>query len=252
MMDDELKSKVQKNVKEKIAISNIRKEVCMENKRNRKIMYVVLSSCAMFVLCAGILISKTPLEQSNDGTKQAKVENSSKTDKALKTEIYINEKNVEEDYRIDAQLKKFDAKEINVDLRFAIEAKLPNDFEKNYSVTGIYVKGKNSKQYDELQNYEFYYSNKSETRSITLGLGFKDKKPLRDYLFLEVEKKSRIGDVELEITKYEDSYLVIFSHKDVNYDIETRGINETELLEFLTSLISNSKSYEQMTAKDMD
>lgn len=250
MMDDELKSKVQKNVKEKIAISNIRKEVCMENKRNRKIMYIVLSSCAMFVLCAGILISKTPLKQSNDGTKQAKVEDLSKTDKALKTEIYINEKNATEGIlNIDAQFKKIDAKEANVDLRFAIEAKLPNDFENNYSVTGVYVKGKNSKEYDELQNYEFYYSNKSKTRSIVLGVGFKDKKPSRDYLFLNVEKKSKIGDVELEITKYEDSYLVIFSHKDVNYDIETKGITQTELVEFLTSLISNSKSYEQMIAK---
>lgn len=251
MNNDELKNRIQKNVKEKIAISNIKKEVCMENKRNRKFIYTVLSSCAMFALCAGILISKTPLMQNNNILKQAKVEDLSEANRALKTEIYINEKDIQRDFSIDAQSKKIDAKELNVDLRFTIEAKLPSDFEQNYSVTGIYVKGERSKKYDELQSYEFNYYNKDKTRNITLGLGFKDKKPLRDYHFLDVDKKSKIGDVELEITKYKDSYLVIFSHKEVNYDIETNGITQDELIAFLTSLITNSKSYEQMVANDM-
>lgn len=44
-----------------------------------------------------------------------------------------------------------DAQECVVDLRNAmVNAKVPNDFEENYSVVGIHVKGENSKKYDVL------------------------------------------------------------------------------------------------------
>lgn len=220
----------------------------MNKGKNRKIVYSVLASCAMLALCMGIVITKVPLGQDGNMLLQAKVEKEdlSKEKEMLKTEIYINKGEMLKDFAINAEVRKIDAQVINVDLRFAIEATLPSDFEENYSVVGIHVKGDNSKKYDVLQNYEFRYKNKAETRTITLGVGFKDKKPIRDYHFLEVAKKSKIGEVELEITQYEDSYLVIFSYKDVNYDIETNGITQEELVEFLTSLISNSKSYEQM------
>ena len=181
-------------------------------------------------------------------------ENLSKEKETLKTKININKLDEKTlvDYAIDAQTRKIDAKEYMEDLKFAIEAKLPDDFEENFSAVGIYIKGENSKKYDVLQNYEIRYKNKSETRTIILGIGFKDRKPIRDYYFADVKKISKIGEVELKITQYEDSYLAIFSYKDMNYDIETRGITQEELVEFLTSLISNSKSYEQIIVKDED
>lgn len=251
MEKNKLKRNIQKNVKESIAISNWKEEMHMNKGINRKIVYGVLASCAIFVLGIGI-ITTVPFGQNGETLLQAKIEKEdlSKEKETIKTEIYINKGEAKKDYAINAQTRKIDAQERMEDLRFAIEAKLPSDFEKNYSVVGIYVKGENSTKYDELQNYEFYYKNKSETRTITLAFGFKEKKPARDYYFGNVEKTSKIGDVELQITQYEDSYLVIFSYKDINYDIETRGITQEELVEFLTSLISNSKSYEQMTAKD--
>ena len=228
----------------------------MKNRKNKKIIYGVLGSCAMLILGIGIITIQLPFGQNNETLLQAKMEKDdlSKEMETLKTEININkldEKALVE-YVIDAQMRKIDAKESMVDLSFAIEAKLPKDFEENCSVVGIYVKGENPKKYDVLQNYEFRYKNKAETRIITLGIGFRERKPMRDYYFADVKKVSKIGDVELKITQYEDSYLVIFSDKAVNYDIETRGITQDELIEFLTSLISNSKSYEQITAKEED
>lgn len=228
----------------------------MKNRKNKKIVYGVLASCAMLVLGIGIITTQVPFGENGETLLQAKVEkeNLSKEKETLKTKININKLDEKAlvDYAIDAQTRKIDATECMVDLRFAIEAKLPDDFEENSSVVGIYVKGENPKKYDVLQNYEFRYKNKSATRSITLGLGFKDRKPIRDYYFADVKKISKIGDVELKITQYEDSYLAIFSYKDINYDIETKGITQDELVEFLTSLINNSKSYEQITAKDED
>lgn len=253
---DKLKQNIQKNVREDIAISKWKEEMQMKNRKNKKIVYGVLASCAMFMLGIGIITTQVPFGENGETLLQAKVEkeNLSKEKETLKTKININKLDEKAlvDYAIDAQTRKVDAKECMVDLRFAIEAKLPDDFEENSSVVGIYVKGEDPKKYEVLQNYEFRYKNKSETRTITLGLGFKDRKPIRDYYFADVKKISKIGDVELKITQYKDSYLAIFSYKDMNYDIETKGITQDELVEFLTSLINNSKSYEQITAKDAD
>ena len=228
----------------------------MKNKKNKKIVYGVLASCAMFILGIGMITTQMPFGENGETLLQAKIgkEDLSTEKEVLKTQININKLDEKTlvDYAIDAQTRKIDAQEYVEDLKFAIEVKLPEDFEENFSVIGIYVKGENPKKYDVLQNYEFRYKNKSETRTITLGVGFKDRKPIRDYYFADVKKISKIGDVELKITQYKDSYLAIFSYKDINYDIETRGITQEELVEFLTSLISNSKSYEQITAKDAD
>ena len=256
MKENELKQRIQKSVKENIAISNWKEEIHMNKEKNRKLVCGVLASCAMLALAIGIITTKQPFSQNGGNILQAKVEKEdlSKEKETLKTKININKLDEKAlvDYAIDAQMRKIDAKESTVDLSFAIEAKLPKDFEKNCSVVGIYVKGENPKKYDVLQNYEFRYKNKAETRTITLGIGFKERKPMRDYYFADVKKISKIGEVELKITQYEDSYLAIFSYKDINYDVETRGITQDELVEFLTSLISNSKSYEQMVAKDED
>lgn len=251
---DKLKQNMQKNVREDIAISKWKEEMHIKNRKNKKIVYGVLGSCAMLILGIGIITTQLPFGKNDETLLQAKVEKDdlSKEKETLKTEININKLDEKAlvDYAIDAQMRKIDAKESTVDLSFDIEAKLPKDFEENCSVVGIYVKGENPKKYDVLQNYEFRYKNKAETRTITLGIGFKERKPMRDYYFADVKKVSKIGEVELKITQYENSYLVIFSDKDVNYDIETRGITQDELVEFLTSLISNSKSYEQITAKE--
>ncbi len=253
MKENKLKENIQKNIKEKIAISNLRKDIYMQKRKNRKIIYGVLASCAVFTLCLGILISKVPLKLENDVMRQAKLEELKKEKDTLKAEIYINKADdLKGDYFIDAEARKMDAKVVPENLQFTIEAVTPSDFEENFEANGIYVKGNNAKKYDVLQHYELYYGNKEKTRTITLSLGFGENKPARDYYFLNVEKISKIGDVELKITQYESSYLVIFSYKNVNYDIETNGITQEELVEFLTSLISNSKSYERITVKDED
>lgn len=60
MKNNNLKNRIQKNVKEKIAISTIREEICMNKRKNKKVIYTVLSSCAVFAICIGITINKLP------------------------------------------------------------------------------------------------------------------------------------------------------------------------------------------------
>ena len=56
MENNILKEKVKANVKEKIAILNIRKEFDMKANKNKKIVYIITSACAVLVLCMGIII----------------------------------------------------------------------------------------------------------------------------------------------------------------------------------------------------
>ncbi|MBQ7100237.1 MAG: hypothetical protein IJN81_01290, partial [Clostridia bacterium] len=49
-----------KNIKENIAVSNIRKELDMDKVKDRKIFYkVVLAACAMFVISASAFLNNS-------------------------------------------------------------------------------------------------------------------------------------------------------------------------------------------------
>ncbi len=56
MENNDLKEKIRKNVKEKIAVSNIREEFDIKSKKSRKIIYGITSSAAVFILGVGIII----------------------------------------------------------------------------------------------------------------------------------------------------------------------------------------------------
>lgn len=56
MKDNELKEKIRKNIKEEIAISNIGKEFDMKTNKNKKVIYVLSSICAVFILGIGIFV----------------------------------------------------------------------------------------------------------------------------------------------------------------------------------------------------
>lgn len=57
MEKNDLKERIRKSVKEKIAVSNIREEFDMKIMNKRKIIYGALSACAMCVLCLGVVLS---------------------------------------------------------------------------------------------------------------------------------------------------------------------------------------------------
>lgn len=63
MEDNELKTKIIKNIRENIAVSNIRKELDMDKVKDRKIFYkVALAACAMFVISAVIITNNISLD----------------------------------------------------------------------------------------------------------------------------------------------------------------------------------------------
>ena len=71
---DKLKQNIQKNVREDIAISKWKEEMQMKNKKNKKIVYGVLASCAMFMLGIGMIATQVPFGENGETLIQAKVE----------------------------------------------------------------------------------------------------------------------------------------------------------------------------------
>lgn len=70
MENNELKTKIIENVKENIAVSNIRKELDMDKVKDKKVFYkVVLVACAMFVISAVIITNNISLDNNNDNIK---------------------------------------------------------------------------------------------------------------------------------------------------------------------------------------
>ncbi len=145
--------------------------------------------------------------------------------------------------RSDTALKK-DGKiqvvdELN-EYQFYKELVIPSDFNAQ-QIYAIYTKKDlKSDQYDILNNYVIELKvKKANTRYKGITIAFsKENKPLRDYYFSsETDQTSIINDHELLIYNYESAYMVTFEYDGINFDIETTGISQNELLELLKSII---------------
>ena len=66
MENNELKSRILKNVKEDIAISAIRKELNMEKVRKQKRIYGILSTCAVFMIVVAVFINRNGIDTDID------------------------------------------------------------------------------------------------------------------------------------------------------------------------------------------
>lgn len=90
-------------------------------------------------------------------------------------------------------------------------------------------------KYDMIHDYVFNYR-KDSSNNITIAFS-EIEEPIRDY-YIEKGKASKIGDVELVISQWEEMYIVNFESKGIYFDIETTGVTENELVELLKSIIN--------------
>lgn len=252
MENDNLKKAIQKHVREKIAISAIREEIEMNKQKNKKILYSVLSTAAMFIVCmlviAGHKINVGEKENPNIGMKQDKNEGLEelKVEK-LKTELNINEidKNGMGLTKLDADIQTIKVSELPQEFNFIQNIKLPEGYELEYSYN-IYVRSnRDIAKYDELHDYVFEYSKNSDDEiGNKIKVAFsKLEEPIRDYGIAEDNKKSTINGVEMIIYHSQEYkiYMAEFKYKDIYFDIETNDITKSELVELLESIVEEAK-----------
>ena len=201
---------------------------------NLKLKYVLAPICMVLIAVVGYVgflntnnnLNNNPITDFRGGKEES-----------LATTININKIDNMIMADLDAQEKLLNG--VNMPyIGYMIGLEIPSDFDNKENYKAIYVRSdRNVEKYDILNNYEFTYRNTSNNRKIIIAFSEKYV-PLRDYEILDADKISKIGDVELIISQYKNMYIVKFTHKGINFDIETNDITESELISLLESIIN--------------
>lgn len=149
--------------------------------------------------------------------------------------VVINEVGESKDVamRLDVDVRRTDCVDV-IGFVDIMEIEIPADMTQN-KIFEVYGRSEKTGEYDKLAWYNYYYCNPEGDRWIDLN--FSDTaKPARCYIF-EGGKTSRIGENEMRIYHYENSYIAEFEYNGFYYDIETGGITEEELMNMLTSIV---------------
>jgi len=212
--------------------NNILKEIEDKNmKKNNVYKLALIPVCIILVICGIVIINK--------GESTLKP-STPIINKEGNYEIYINKIDSSKTNltKPDADIKKIDAEYKKIQempaFNFLKNLNIPEDLS-DKSFSAIYTrKDKDSKDYNILHNYDFWF----ESNDRRIILAFSDKnKPLRDYHFEEFGKISKINNQELTIYQYNTSYMTTFTYNGINFDIETNNLTESELTNLLTSII---------------
>ena len=103
MTNNEMNDKILKNVKENIAISNIKEEFKNENKGNKNVIYSMLSACAV-ALIVGIVFINNPFGRTKDIAENQNVSMNDVLENSMETDINqksINIKKIEKPSVVD-------------------------------------------------------------------------------------------------------------------------------------------------------
>lgn len=235
MENNELKEKIRKNIKEEIAISNIRKEFGMKTNKNKKLVYAISSICAVFILGIGIFIGTSKLN--NNIFQDNSLEIGKTEDKCLNIELNINILKDMSMTSLDADTKTIELEQLSEEFMFMKNLLIPEEYEFENSYT-VYIRGqKEIAEYNKLHDYILNYK-KDDLNNIKIAFS-KIEPPIRDYFIQGGDKISKIGNVELKISRWKEMYITTFEYKDIYFDIETTGITEKQLVDLLVSIIEN-------------
>ena len=156
-MESNKLEKMRKKVKEKIAISTIREEFEMKSNKNRKVIYWVTSSVAVFVFGIGIIMGTNLLKYKDNQIADLSHDKQSINQESLKIELKINKMDNMSVFKVDADIKELKIEDIKDEFNFMKNINVPKNFKLN-DVYAIYTRrDKDIKKYDVLHEYVFLY-----------------------------------------------------------------------------------------------
>lgn len=251
MEDNELKEKVRNKIHQKIAIANVRKEFAMKKNNWKKAMYMASSACAVLVLGFGIYVGigriQEKSQQSQEIVDLAQGIGNEKETQIIEWKINQTERSTAGNAKIDAKMESIQQEKLPEKSRWLTQAKVPDEYIQKDCYAMYTRNSKEEKEYNILTEYVLTYR-KDDTHSIRIA--FSDKgEPARDYRIAE-KQISKIGKQELVISNYEDLYIVNFQREDIYVDIETVGMTEEQLKEFVISLVNSEKETSQKVVKE--
>lgn len=227
--EEKIIEKIRKNIKEEIAISNIRKEFGMKTNKNKKVIYVLSSICAVFILGIGIFIG------TNQHLLPSNTIDIGQTDANDGVELNINKIKDMTMTTLDADIKTVEIESLPEKFKFIEYLAVPAEYQLESSYMVNIRSNRGIAEYDVIHDYVFNYRKDS---SNDIKIAFSEiEEPIRDYFIDEGDKVSKIGEVELVISQWKEMYIVTFEYKDIYFDIETTGVTRNELVSLLQSVI---------------
>ena len=208
-----------------------KKEFYMKIIRNKKIIYGLSSACAVFILGVGILAM-----QKKSNNNEMKVENERMvSSQNMNVMLEINPMQGASMAKLDADVQTVEISSLPEKFGFINNIALPSEYKLDNSYELFTRENFNTTEYSLLHDYVFNYSKDCEN---SIKVAFSEvEEPIRDYFLDDSKKVSKIGDVNVIISKYEKMYVATFKYKEINFDIETNGITEEELVNLLESII---------------
>ncbi len=203
--------------------------------KSKVLKFSLAPICLVLVICGVMLFNPQNNSNNNDDISDyIQLE-------SMAHEIYINKlkdfSQADIDVQLDADVK---VQEEFVKYSFIDNMIIPSDLSLSSKHLVYTRKDNQTTQYDILHDYVLWYEkmeNNINTKKIIVAFS-KDFEPLRDY-FIDINnlKVSKINNTELIIVNYNDMCIATFTHNDLNFDIETKGITQEELIQLLESII---------------
>ncbi len=243
------KKQIIKNIfEEKINKKDIYEEIIRKSNEKKvkfeKFRYALIPICLLLCISIGTI----------DSNKKYNVNKSNGNDN-----IYINEMNVDikdysgNDYYTTSRntaIKngfKFEIVDKINDYSFYKDLKISNEYNAQV-IYGIYVKDKAyiwdnntsyNKEYDKFNNYLITYKVKAEGKEFkSISISFSEEnKPLGNYVPNDVGVKSNINNVEIQIYKSGNIFIALFKYNDINFNIETYNVVESDFIDLIKSMI---------------
>lgn len=259
MENNDLKEKIKNNAKEKIAISNIREEFDMKNNKNRKIIYWITSSVAVFVLGFGIVIGTNILN--NNQVQNKTYEIASKNELNSK-DSEINQIEREDiininSYQLANQLTNI--ADMNIDGKW-IDSDLSQEFQNfnninfptylvNIRQGKLYVKSnKEDEDYSKLSLYSLIaYTTNGNNANVQIDISI-DEYPINcywNYDDIKDKESSFINNTEVKLFMSENSEdetkisgIAFFEYDNYKYRIEVYKIGQEEFIDIIRTIVS--------------
>lgn len=225
-MSNKLKEVMKKEFDKDMNYNSILSKVeRVSDMKNLKVKYI-LAPAVTFVVLFGIIFGINTLNN---------------PDNIFEMEVALNINEIKNltMTKMDADIKTLEILDLPEKFGFMNNVNIPKEYKIDNSYN-VYTRSNiNINKYDLLHDYVFNYR-KDSLNNITIAFS-EIEEPIRDYYIDEGKKISKIGEDEVIISHYNETYIVTFTKDNIYFDIETVGIPQEELVKMLISIFTEMK-----------
>ena len=208
--------------------TSIRKKMEIGNKMNKIFKYSLVPMAIVIAITSVFLLNKKSI------TNNVLDSNVKNNDVIIVNNIDNNFDNTKLD--IDGRSEDITSDDLYKIYPLLKDIVVPNDYNIN-RIIKCYLFNDDTGKYDKLYGYTIIYSG-GNNKYIDIFILIDTTKRLRCFSIDTDEMKSSIvNNTNIKIMGENKNYYAIFSYNNINFDIETAGISEEDVIQLLKSII---------------